>query len=173
MKILKRLTAVILVGAMALSLTACGSGKKKVTAKEFKKIMKAADYEVEESEDEDADECWEAYYTDEDNNGVDIVYYLFDSKGDAKACFNQSYDDLKAEYDDELFDGDIEKKSWYFTADGEFDEDSDILGGQMAGKWYITCIVAEETLLVCYSSPDKACKKNLKNVLSDLGYELD
>ncbi|MBP5417965.1 MAG: hypothetical protein J6Y58_10650 [Clostridiales bacterium] len=173
MKILKRLTAVILVGAMALSLTACGSGKKKVAPKEFKKIMKAADYDVEEGEDEDADECWEAYYTDEDNNGVDIVYYLFESKGDAKACFNKSYDDLKEEYDDELFDGDIEKKSWYFTADGEFDQDSEIIGGNMAGKWYITCIVAEETLLVCYSTPDKASKKNLKNVLADLGYELD
>ena len=55
MKTLKRLTALALVGAMALSLAACGSSKKKVTVKEFKKILGKADFEVEESEDEDAD----------------------------------------------------------------------------------------------------------------------
>ena len=53
MKTLKRLAALVLVGAMALSLAACGTSKKKVTAKEFKKIMKAADFDVAESEDED------------------------------------------------------------------------------------------------------------------------
>ena len=175
MKTLKRLAALVLVGAMALSLAACGTSKKKVTAKEFKKIMKAADFDVAESEDEDDEtvkQVWEATYNDGDS-GVYIVYYLFDSKGDAKASFSASYKDLEAEADDELFNGDVEKKSWYFTADGEFDEDSEIMGGNMAGDWYITCVVAEETLLVCYSTPDKSAKKVMKNALADLGYEFN
>ena len=56
---------------------------------------------------------------------------------------------------------------------GEFDEDSEIMGGNMAGDWYITCVVAEETLLVCYSTPDKSAKKVMKNALADLGYEFN
>ena len=70
MKTLKRLAALVLVGAMALSLAACGTSKKKVTAKEFKKIMKAADFDVAESEDEDDEtvkQVWEATYTDGDS----------------------------------------------------------------------------------------------------------
>ena len=169
MKTLKRLTALALVGAMALSLAACGSSKKKVTVKEFKKILGKADFEVEESEDEDAEECWDAKYV-EDDSGVEIVYYLFESKGNAKACFNTSYDDLNEELDEDLFDGEVEKKSWYFTADGEFDKDSEILPGD---ERYIVCVVAEETLLVCYATPDKSAKKVLKNALSDLGYKIE
>jgi|GEM_PF-1817865 hypothetical protein len=169
MKTLKRLTALVLVGAMALSLAACGASKKKVTVKEFKKILGKADFEVEEREDDDAEECWVAEYSEDRDSGVSIYYYLFETKGDAKACFNASYDDLKAEEEDELFDGEIAKKSWYFTADGEFDKDSEII----EGEWYVVCVVAEESLLVCYSTSDKSSKKTLKKALSDLGYEIE
>lgn len=170
MKKLMKLTSLIMVGAIALSLAACGTSKKKVTAKEFKKILGKADFEVEQREDEDEEEeYWVANYSEDSDSGVSIYYYLFETKGDAKASFNASYDDIIAEQDDEIFDGDIEKKSWYFTADGEFDKDSEII----EGEWYITCVVAEESLLVCYSTRDKSSKKVLKKALSDLGYDIE
>ena len=81
MKTIKKLTAMLLVGAMALSLAACGgSSKKAVTSKEFKKTLEKADFSVEKSKDKDAEECYEAYYVDEDGETYAyITYYKFES----------------------------------------------------------------------------------------------
>ncbi len=169
MKTLKKLTALLLVGAMTLSLAACGSSKKKVTSKEFKKIMKKADFTVTESSDDDADECFVATWEDEDGESfVYMTYYLFESKSDAKSCFNASYDELKEAKDDEEFEGDISKNSWKFTGEGEFTEGSEYEGTEL----YMVGILAEESMIIAMSTGDKAGKKALTNALSDLGYEI-
>ena len=168
MKTIKKLTAMLLVGAMALSLAACGgSSKKAVTSKEFKKTLEKADFTVEKSKDKDAEECYEAYYVDEDGETYAyITYYKFESKKIAKECFSDSYDELKEEEDEELFDGDITKNSWKFTADGDFDEDSSIIEGEA----YVVGVLAGDTVLICFSSADKAGKKVLNKALDSLGY---
>ena len=168
MKTIKKLTAMLLVGAMALSLAACGgSSKKAVTSKEFKKTLEKADFSVEKSKDKDAEECYEAYYVDEDGETYAyITYYKFESKKMAKECFSDSYDELKEEEDEELFDGDITKNSWKFTADGDFDEDSSIIEGEA----YVVGVLAGDTVLICFSSADKAGKKVLNKALDSLGY---
>ncbi len=167
MKTLKKLTALLLVGAMAISMAACGSSKKKVTAKEFKKSLEKADFVVEEGEDEDADEKWSAAYHDGDSY-VYIDYYVFESKKLAKKCFNDSYDELKEVDEDGDFEGDIEKNSWRFTGDGDFSEDT-VFGER---SMFVAGVLAEETVLICYSSSDKTGKKVLKKVLADFGYEI-
>ena len=168
MKTIKRMTALLLVGAMALSLAACGSSKKAVTSKEFKKTLEKADFTVQKSKDKDADECYEAFYTDDDGESYAyITYYKFESKSMAKDCFSDSYDELKDLEEDELFDGEITKNSWKFTAEGEFDEDSGIANGEEA---YAVGVLAEDTVLICFSSADKAGKKVLNKALDSLGY---
>ena len=168
MKTIKRMTALLLVGAMALSLAACGSSKKAVTSKEFKKTLEKADFTVQKSKDKDADECYEAFYTDDDEESYAyITYYKFESKKLAKECFSDSYDELKELEEDELFDGEITKNSWKFTAEGEFDEDSGIANGEEA---YAVGVLAEDTVLICFSSADKASKKVLNKALDSLGY---
>ena len=168
MKTIKRMTALLLVGAMALSLAACGSSKKAVTSKEFKKTLEKADFTVQKSKDKDADECYEAFYTEEDGESYAyITYYKFESKKLAKECFSDSYDELKELEEDELFDGEITKNSWKFTAEGEFDEDSGIANGEEA---YAVGVLAEDTVLICFSSADKASKKVLNKALDSLGY---
>ena len=169
MKTIKKLTAMLLVGAMALSLAACGgSSKKAVTSKEFKKTLEKADFTVEKSKDKDAEECYDAYYEDEDGESYAyITYYKFESKKMAKECFSDSYDELKELEEDELFDGDITKNSWKFTAEGEFDEDSGIAYGEEA---YAVGVLAGDTVLICFSSADKAGKKVLNKALDSLGY---
>ncbi|MBQ5968291.1 MAG: hypothetical protein IJL60_11025 [Clostridiales bacterium] len=168
MKTIKKLTAMLLVGAMALSLAACGgSSKKAVTSKEFKKTLEKADFTVEKGKDKDAEECYEASYVDEDGESYAyITYYKFESKKIAKECFSDSYDELKEEEDEELFDGDITKNSWKFTADGDFDEDSSIIEGEA----YVVGVLAGDTVLICFSSADKAGKKVLNKALDSLGY---
>ena len=168
MKTIKRMTALLLVGAMALSLAACGSSKKAVTSKEFKKTLEKADFTVQKSKDKDADECYEAFYTDDDGESYAyITYYKFESKKLAKECFSDSYDELKELEEDELFDGEITKNSWKFTAEGDFDEDSGIANGEEA---YAVGVLAEDTVLICFSSADKAGKKVLNKALDSLGY---
>lgn len=168
MKTIKKLTALLLVGAMALSLAACGSSKKAVTSKEFKKTLEKADFTVQKSKDKDADECYEAFYTDDDGESYAyITYYKFESKSMAKDCFSDSYDELKDLEEEELFDGEITKNSWKFTAEGEFDEDSGIANGEEA---YAVGVLAEDTVLICFSSADKAGKKVLNKALDSLGY---
>ena len=168
MKTIKRMTALLLVGAMALSLAACGSSKKAVTSKEFKKTLEKADFTVQKSKDKDADECYEAFYNDDDGESYAyITYYKFESKSMAKDCFSDSYDELKELEEDELFDGEITKNSWKFTAEGEFDEDSGIANGEEA---YAVGVLAEDTVLICFSSADKAGKKVLNKALDSLGY---
>ena len=167
MKTMKKLTALLLVGAMALSLAACGSSKKAVTAKEFKKTLEKADFSVEKSKDKDADECYVAMYADYDSDTYAyITYYKFESKSMAKDCFNDSYDELKELEEDELFDGEISKNSWKFTAEGEFDEDS----GIELEEAYAVGVLAEDTVLICFSGSDKASKKVLNKALDSLGY---
>lgn len=167
MKTLKKLTALLLVGAMAISMAACGSSKKKVTAKEFKKSLEKADFTVEEGDDDEADEMWEAIYRDGDSY-VYIDYYVFESKKMAKKCFSDSYEELKELEEDGDFEGDIEKNSWRFTGDGDFSEDTSFGERSM----YVAGVVAEETVLICYASSDKTGKKVLKKALADFGYEI-
>ncbi|MBO4651598.1 MAG: hypothetical protein IK109_04290 [Clostridiales bacterium] len=170
MKTIKKLTALLLVGAMALSLAACGgSSKKAITGKEFKKTLEKADFIVNKSKDKDADECYEAMYRDISsgkNTSVLISYYKFESKSMAKQCFNDTYTDLEELEEDELFDGEMSKNSWKFTAEGEFDEDS----GVNFEEAYVVGIVAEDTVLICFSTTDKAGKKVLNKVLDSFGY---
>ena len=66
---MKKVLAVVLVSAMGLSLAACGGKKaKKLTAKEFKKAMKAEDYSVEEGDDDDI-EAMEDWQDEDDLDG--------------------------------------------------------------------------------------------------------
>ncbi|MBO4688529.1 MAG: hypothetical protein J5636_08460 [Clostridiales bacterium] len=168
MKTLQKLVSVVLIGAMVLSLAACGAGKKQVEPKDFEKKLEKAGFTVDEEDDEDAKECRVAYYFDEKNEDCWVIlsYYLFESSSDARSCFNDSYDDLKKEKDKGRLDGDTSKNSWKFTGEGEFSDDS-ALG---EGEFYVVGILAEKTVLIGYATGDKASKKALDKALSDLGY---
>ncbi|MBR5975922.1 MAG: hypothetical protein IK020_12150 [Clostridiales bacterium] len=167
-KTVEKLAALVMVGAMALSLAACGASKKQVEPKDFEKTLEKAGFIVEEDEDEDAEECRVAYYSDEDNEEgwVILTYYLFKSSSDARSCFNASYDDLKEEKDKGKMDGTTSKNSWKFTGEGEFNSKS-ALG---EGEYYVVGVVGQKMVIIGYATGDKASKKVLDKALSDLGY---
>lgn len=164
MKVMKKVSAMILVGAMALSMAACGDSAKKITGKEFKKAMQKADYEVEKSDYDDAEEEYVAY---NEEDSIMVVYDLFESKSDAKSFFNDAYDSLKDAADDEEFDGDVEKKGNKITAKGTF-EDSDEFAD---GDAYIVVVYAEEMAITAYARDNsKSTVKAVDKVIENLGY---
>ena len=168
-KTLSKLVSLVLIGAMALSLAACGAGKKQVDPDDFEKKMEKVGFIVEEDDDEDAEESYVAYYLGEEEDSEEFVlitYYLFETNKDAKGCFDASYEDLKKEKDKGKLDGTTSKGSWKFTGEGEFNEDS-ALG---EGEYYVVGIVAQKMVIIAYSAGDKASRKALDKALSELGY---
>ncbi|MBQ5968292.1 MAG: hypothetical protein IJL60_11030 [Clostridiales bacterium] len=188
----KRTTTVILIIALSLQAVACGkeskSSKKKsgdlsklevnvsvaakprkgISGREFKIALEEAGYDVEKSLDKDADECYEAFYQDEDGESYALItYYHFKTVIVAKQCFSDSYDELKALENEDHFNGSISKNDWKFTAEGTFDEESGLGYGDGT---YAVGILAENTVLICFSSTDNSGKKALNEALDALGY---
>ena len=162
MKNLKKLTALALIGAMVLSLAGCG--EKKITGKEFKKILKDEDFEVIEGDDDDYEENYTAISEDGD---VIIQYYLFEDKDDAKDDFEDGYEDLKDAKDDDEFEGTLKKSGNRSTVKGEFD-DNKMYGDS---ELYMVCIRVDEMMIVALTADtSKSAVKDVDEALKALGY---
>lgn len=163
MKVLKRLAAVVLVGAMSLSLVACGDSAKKITSKEFTKIMKKAGYATMDGDDS---ECEEEIIAYSDNGQAMVVYDLFESKSDAKAFYKDAYDTIKEAEDDEEFDGKLTKDGNKTIANGTF-EDNQFFDGDA----YIVVVYAEEMVITAYAHDNsKSTVKEVNKIIEKLGY---
>lgn len=164
MKVMKKISAVMLVAAMTLSLAACGSSAKKITGKEFKKALEKEDYVVEKNKDTEAEEEYIAF---NEEDGIMVCYDLFESKSDAKAFFNDANDILKEATDDEEFDGEFEKKGNKLTAKGTFEDNEDFEDGDA----YLVVVYAEEMVITAYAQDNsKSTVKAIDKVIETLGY---
>ena len=164
MKTMKKVFAVVLVGAMGLSLAACGGKKaKQLTAKEFKKVMKAEDYSVSEGNDDDYEEYLIA--VDEDKE-IQVNYYLFEVYGGGekgRVINKSSRSEWKDEYD---MDGSVKKSGNKFVADlsGE-DDDGD------EGGIYLVCVRSGEMVITATTyEVDKSTKKKVDSIIDTLCY---
>ena len=164
MKTMKKVFAVVLVGAMALSLCACGGKKaKQLTAKEFKKTMKAEDYTVTNGDDDDFEEYLVA--VDEDGE-IQVNYYLFEDSDDAKDFFDEGVDSMKELKDEEDLDGSVKKSGTKFVADlsGEDDE------GEEYGM-YLVCVRSGEMVITATTNEtDSKTKKKVDAIVDTLCY---
>ena len=164
MKTMKKVFAVVLVGAMGLSLAACGGKKaKQLTAKEFKKVMKAEDYSVSEGDDDDYEEYLIA--VDEDKE-IQVNYYLFEDSGDAKDYFEEGIDTMEEWKDEYDMDGSVKKSGNKFVADlsGE-DDDGD------EGGIYLVCVRSGEMVITATTyEVDKSTKKKVDSIIDTLCY---
>ncbi len=97
MKTVKKMAAIILVGAMALSIAACKKSTKKVSADDFKKACENAGLTVEEGEDEEG--LKESFKATNEDATIEVDYLVADSTDEAKEgfeYFTSSVESLKA-----------------------------------------------------------------------------
>lgn len=164
MKSMKKVLAVVLIGAMGLSLAACGGKKaKKLTAKEFKKAMKAEDYSVEEGDDDDYEEYLIA--VDEDKE-IQVNYYLFEDSDAAKDYFDEGIEAMEDWQDEDDLDGSVKKSGSKFVADlsGE-DDDGD------EGGIYLVCVRSGEMVITATTyETDSKTKKKVDSIIDTLCY---
>ena len=162
MKNLKKLVALVLVGAMSLSLVACG--EKKISAKEFKKALEKEDYEIDEMEDDDYEDYYWAY--DEDREVI-AIYVTYEDKDDAKDDFDDLYEDVKDAKDDDEFEGTLKKTSNRITIKGEFDDNKKYGDSEM----YMVVIRVDEMIItVMTDDTDKKAVKKVDEAIKALGY---
>ena len=96
MKTVKKMAAIVLVGAMALSIAACKKGAKKVSADDFKKACEEVGLTVTEGSEEGLKPSIGAKNEDD---SLDVSYMQAESTDDAKKgfeYFTSSVDSLEA-----------------------------------------------------------------------------
>ena len=96
MKTVRKLAAIVLVGAMALSIAACKKGAKKVSADDFKKACEEVGLTVTEGSEEGLKQSIGAKNEDD---SLDVSYMQAESTDDAKKgfeYFTSSVDSLEA-----------------------------------------------------------------------------
>ena len=152
MKTVKKLVAVVLVGAMALSLAACGSKAKKISADDFKSKLEKEGFTVMDTgaSDEGVKSSMMAYNED---MSVIVNYNIFESKDDAKKYF----DDMKSSAEEAKKDGSIEKlstSSSKITADG-------------GDSGYIVVVYAEDMIIMATSMSGNS--DGVKDCIKTLG----
>lgn len=151
MKTVKKLASVVLVGAMALSIAACGSKSvKKISAEDFKSKLEAESYTVVASEEPE-----EGMKTQISAIGENVVisYAEYESKDDAKKAFDEFKESAKAAKDA----GEIEKLS----------TSSSRITATQEGA-YIEIVYAEDMFIMVMGSGDDA-KKDATAALKVLG----
>lgn len=90
MKTVKKMAAIVLVGAMALSIAACKKSAKKVSADDFKKACEEVGLTVTDLGASDgAKEQYEAVNADQT---IEATYVIAESKDDAKKGFDMIAD---------------------------------------------------------------------------------
>ncbi|MBO4928183.1 MAG: hypothetical protein J5379_08040 [Clostridiales bacterium] len=148
MKTVKKLVAVVLVSAMALSLAACGGSKKKIDSAKFKEVMEKEGFTVMETDaDEGAKESCLAYNED---MSVMLTYSLFEKKDDAKEWFDGMYDSAKEAKDAGEVDK-LSKSGNKITASGDGE--------------YIVIVMAEEMIILGTGD-----EKSVDSAIKALGY---
>lgn len=171
MKGLKGLVSVLLIGAMAFSICACGSVKE-IAGKDFKSIIKdtmdcdKSDlYEYEDSYYDYIES--EIYYGGEDSNKYDISYTEYEDEEAAKYAFERMVMNYEFYKKHDNIDGKIKIASNYIVIDAEveygYDADkTDIYGGMyLAGN----CIIDVTT----NTGKDKD-KDVIDDVIKELGF---
>lgn len=163
MKSMKKVFAVVMIGAMGFSFAACGGKKaKQLTAKEFKKAMKAEDYTVEDGHDDDFEEYLIA--VDEDGE-IQVNFYLFEDSDEAKDFFDEGFDYMEEMKDDEDLDGSVKKSGSKFVADLEGEVDDEDFG------IYVVCVRSGEMAITATTyETDSKTKKKVDAIIDTLCY---
>ena len=154
---MKKVMAAVLVCAMALPLAACGSKVKKITAKEFKKTMKAEDYRCVDGSGKKYKDMVTA--TSEDGD-IQFIYYLFKDSDKAKDEFDDLYDKMKDTKDDEDLDGSVKKSGNKITVNIYDDDDH---------AMYVVCVRNAEMVITAMARDnDKSTIKEVDEILKKL-----
>ena len=85
MKTVKKMAAIVLVGAMVFSIAACKKGSKKVSADDFKKACEEISLTV--SDEGAADGLKQSINAKNDDDSLDVAYMVAESEDDAKEGF--------------------------------------------------------------------------------------
>lgn len=169
MKGLKGIVSVLLIGAMALSLCACGV--KEVAPKEFKSIVK----EALDCDKEDLYESEGYYdyietrisYSGEDYDKYTVILTEYEDEDAAKYAFDVETNSMNFKKSHDQIDGKCKIAKNYITIDAEvtygYDgNDEDVYGGvYMAGNYIIE--------VYTYTGKDKD-KDVIDEVIDALGY---
>ena len=96
MKTVKKMAAIVLVGAMVFSIAACKKGSKGVSADDFKKACEEVSLTVTEGEAEDG--LKKSLNAKNDDDSIDVSYMVATSEDEAKdgfKYFTESTDTMK------------------------------------------------------------------------------
>ena len=153
MKTVKKLVSVVLIGAMALSMAACGSkGAKKVSPADFKSKLEAESYTVIEADEENREEGAKTQYS-AIGSSVMMSYAEYESKDAAKKIFDTAKDSAKAAKDA----GEIDKLSTSSSRICATSEDS-----------YIEFVYADDMVIMAMGGGENA-KSDVAAALKILG----
>ena len=150
MKTVKKMVAVVLVSAMALSLAACGKKLKKISADDFKSKLEGEGFMVMESEGEDGVKQEMMAYSE---GGVVITYSLYEKADEAKKAF----DDMKDAAKEAKESGEIDSLS---TSSNKLTAKS--------SDQYIVMINVDDMFIACMSSADSS--SDADKALKALGF---
>ena len=154
---MKKVMATVLVCVMALPLAACGGKVKKITAKEFKKIMKAEDYTCRDGSGKKYKDMVTA--TSEEGD-IQVIYYLFKDADKAEDEFDDVYDKMKDMKDEEDLDGSIKKSGNKITANIYDDDDH---------AMYVVCVRNGEMIINAMARDnDKSTVKEVDAIIKKL-----
>ncbi|MBO7564575.1 MAG: hypothetical protein J6T40_07000 [Clostridiales bacterium] len=153
MKTVKKLVSVVLIGAMALSMAACGGkGAKKVAPADFKSKLEAEGYTVVEATDENREEGVKTQFS-AIGTSVMISYSEYENKDDAKEFFDMTKDSAKKAKDD----GEIDKLSTSSSRICATSEDS-----------YIEFVYADDMIIMAMGGGENG-KSDVADALKILG----
>ena len=154
---MKKVMATVLICAMALPLVACGSKVKKITAKEFKKTMKAEDYRCVEGSGKKYKDMVTA--TSEDGD-IQVIYYLFKDADKAKDDFEEIYDTMKETKEEEDLDGSVKKSGNKITVNIYDDDDH--------AMYVVSVRNAEMVITAMARDNDKSTIKEVDDIIKKL-----
>ena len=149
MKTVKKMAAIVLVGAMALSIAACKKGAKKVSADDFKKACEEVGLTVSEGSEDGLKQSISA--TNEDNT-LEIAYMQAESTDDAKdgfEYFTNSVDSLEA-------------------MGAKVDKSSTKIEASVDDLMYMYAVRADDTIITVSASGEDQVSK-AKDVIKTLG----
>lgn len=166
MKLTKKIGSILLVGAMLLSLSACGAKKaKKASADDFRAKLEEKGYQV-------AD--YTEFVTGEDDvkqalmaEGEDglFTYYVFNDSKAASDYFNKGYDQMKEVKNADGFKGSLTKSGDKITMNATYSEDGE------SESVYAVCINADDMVLTCMANAnDDATVKKIDEIINSLCY---
>ena len=150
MKTVKKMAAIVLVGAMALSIAACKKSAKKVSVDDFKKACEEVGLTVEDLGASDG--VKEQYEATNSDATLDVSYIVCESKDDAKKGF-----DMISSSADSLKD-----------MGADVNTSSDKIEISIEGMMYSYAVRADDTVITVSGSGEEAAS-TAKDLVKKLG----